>query len=125
MFYLLVSTCITWQCVADISADEYGVDRRLVRAMVMVESGGCKHIYNRKTKDYGCLQVNKVHLKGRKDMQRFSDYRFSIPEGVAIVSKLKRPCQYNLGKLGARKNPLTCAKYERKLKHYGWRKHGY
>jgi hypothetical protein len=112
---LLLKTCYTWQCVVGVSADHYKVPHLLLYKLVVVESTGCKYIYNRRSKDYGCLQVNRVHLKHSIDMQRFSDYRYSIPAGAAILAKAKSACAYHLGKAGVKRHAAACQRYKRKV----------
>lgn len=113
MLPLMILGCVSWTCVSDRSAEFWKVDTVTLRAIIQVESTGCKFIYNRKSGDSGCAQVNKVHFLGFRDMQLLSDYRFSIPIGAYLLSRTKRLCEYNLGRAGAKKYPESCLKYER------------
>jgi soluble lytic murein transglycosylase-like protein len=122
MLLTLLATCLTWQCAANVTADYYNIDRKLVYAIIMVESSGNIHVKPSKTKDYGIMQINRVNVK---DHRIYSDYKFQILYGVAILQQLKakryRVCRYNLG-IG----PMTpqrerfCVKYSARLKNFGY-----
>jgi len=83
----------------------------------MVESSGCKRIYNRRSGDYGCGQINKIHLHGFRDMQLFSDYKFSIPVAAYMLKKAKQDvCVYHLGTSGKKKFTKACETYTMKVR---------
>lgn len=117
MLSLIMQGCITWVCIANRSAEYHQVDPNLLIAIIQVESSGCKKIYNRRSNDYGCGQINKVHLQGFRDMQMFSDPKFSIPVAAYLLKKAKqKPCVYHLGTAGKKKFTKACEAYTIKVR---------
>jgi len=107
--------------MGNVAADYYGVDRKLVRAVILTESMGRANVVS-KTGDYGIMQVNKRNIK---DYRIYVDVRFQIVAGVEHLAKLKhkkhRPCTYNVGTAPFTQNRLkACVKYANKLKKYGY-----
>jgi hypothetical protein len=90
------------------------VDALLLAKMVVVESRGKPNAVNKKTGDYGIAQIN---LKSHPNITKACamDARCGLEAGARILAKAKRPCVYNLGAIGAKRNPKSCLRYEDKL----------
>lgn len=105
------------------AAIESNVSPELLWAIALVESSGCKFLYNSKTKDYGCLQINKVNLKGH-DLHLITNSPYhSAKIGAKILYKLKKYqvsepltwfCRYNVGNRPDKK-AKACLKYVNKV----------
>lgn len=125
MLLLQLSSCLTWMCMADVTADFFGVERPLVRAVIMTESSGRVNVVS-KTGDYGIMQVNKRNIK---DYRVYVDVKFQIIAGVEHLAKLRAKkhklknwsCRYNVGTAPLIGNRLkACTKYVNKLKYFGY-----
>lgn len=99
---------------------EYEVDPELVMRIVIVESKGRAKAYNKRTKDYGIMQVNKstAWLYGVKE-SCLLDWRCGLEAGIMILSDLQdyknyRHCTYNVGPKWKNK-PTACMAYEARL----------
>lgn len=111
---LLVSNCkgnhLPELAQAIVAQDE--VSPVLLAKVVIVESRCNPDAYNAETDDAGLMQLNKVH--GLSDTCRF-DWRCSLAHGARLLAQARRPCEYNLGRIGSLRNPKTCLHYEKKL----------
>ena len=123
MLLVLLSTCLTWQCTANVAADYHKIDRKLIYAIIMTESSGRMLIKPSKTRDYGIAQINKVNIN---DYRIYVDYKFNIMRAVELLKQHKRKgfrtCTFNIGT----KRPLSagrlkaCMIYTSKLKKHGY-----
>ncbi len=108
---------------------KYGVNPKLVKAIIAVESSNCKYNYNKRSKDYGCMQINIKNIHALKlDKQRLLvDHAYGIEHGIKILAQFKRYrhkepltwyCRYNVGtgKLVTRRGSL-CLQYANKVQN--------
>lgn len=106
-------------------ATKYGLEPKMLIALVELESSGNQYAYNKKTKDYGLLQVNQIHLgKGENPLCLMRDARLNLERGTKILVYMQKRyasrerdwmCRYNLGTrtlIGARYD--LCVKYIRR-----------
>ncbi len=95
-------------------AREENVDPMLLAKIVVIESRGNPSAINKRTKDYGIAQIN---LKSHPQVSEACamNKACGLRAGAKILAKTKRPCHFNLGKIGAKRNPKSCLQYERKL----------
>lgn len=117
---VMIASCLSWQCIANVSADHYKVDRQLVKAIIAVESTNCKFTQNKYTKATGCMQVGKVHAPDRLALEMLRNPKYGIPEGVKLLKTFRRTCDFNLGKRGTKIYLEACKRYKNKLKKVGW-----
>ena len=93
-----------------------GVDSILVAKVIMQESRGVATSTNKRTKDFGLMQVNEKTAKGLGITKAcLENWRCNLRQGVKLLAKANRPCAYNLGNAGSKKWPKSCIKYELKL----------
>jgi len=105
------------------TAAKYGIDPKLVLAIINVESSGCRFKVNKVSQDYGCMQVNIKNIKALKlDKHRLvSDDAYGIEQGIRILAGLRRfkhkepelwICRYNVGtgRISGKRKQL-CLKY--------------
>ncbi len=99
------------------NAQYFDVDYMTVTKVVLVESGGRAKAYNKRTKDYGIMQVNaKTARWYEADVECLFDWRCNLRLGVEILSNAKRLCSYNLGNSRLdEKRMVKCLVYERKV----------
>lgn len=98
-------------------SEQYDVDAETVARIIIVESGGRPGAYNKKTKDYGLMQLNAktMQLYGVKVSCAW-DWRCNLRTGALILSHTKRVCQYNVGTAPLHGTLLrNCLRYEKKL----------
>jgi len=98
-------------------AEQYDVDAETVARIIIVESRGMPYAYNKRTKDYGLMQLNArtMQLYGVK-MHCAWDWRCNLRTGALILSHTKRVCQYNVGTAPLHGTLLrNCLRYEKKL----------
>lgn len=111
---LLVSNCkgnhLPELAQAIIAQDE--VQPVLLAKVIIIESRCKPDAYNAESDDAGIMQLNRVH--GLSDTCRFN-WRCSLEHGARLLAQARRPCEYNLGRIGAMRNPETCLRYEKKL----------
>jgi soluble lytic murein transglycosylase-like protein len=93
-----------------------GVDATLVARLLKVESNCKANAVNKRTRDKGLMQVNRIHKISRECLL---DPRCGIRAGVSVLADMQkrvnfRPCVYNLGNK-VDDNPKTCYIYEKKL----------
>jgi soluble lytic murein transglycosylase-like protein len=98
----------------------YGVDEQLVMQIVVVESRGREKAFNKRTKDFGLMQINKATaaLYGFKE-SCLMNWRCNLEAGIIILRDLQdykkyRPCTYNVGPRWAKKEK-ACHRYEKAL----------
>ena len=122
MLLTMLSTCLTWQCAANVVADYHGFDRKLLYAVIKTESGGNVAVKVSRTHDYGIAQINKVNIS---DYKQLVDYKFNIMRAGELLAAIKqkgfRVCRYNLG-LGIMTagRELSCSIYQKKLQKFGY-----
>lgn len=93
-----------------------GVDSTLVAKVIMQESRGMATATNKRTKDFGLMQINEKTAAGLKITKEcLNNWRCNLRHGVKLLAKASRPCAYNLGAAGAIRWPKSCIKYETKL----------
>lgn len=99
------------------NAQYFDVDYMTVTKVILVESRGRAKAFNKRTKDYGLMQVNaKTASWYEADVKCLFDWKCNLRLGVEILSNAKRVCNYNLGnsRLNA-KRMRHCLVYERKV----------
>jgi len=109
--------------LADKAAKKYGLDPKLVKAIIAHESWNCKVMVG-ETGDIGCMQIKpSTALAMNMDIVRLqTDRAYSIEQGARVLAWFKRTygrkeprtwyCRYNVGTgtLEGRLGQL-CAKY--------------
>lgn len=98
-------------------AEEYDVNPETVARIIIIESRGLEHAYNKRTNDHGLMQLNgrTMQLYGIS-MHCAMSWRCNLHTGALILSHTKRVCQYNVGTAPLKGTLLkNCLKYERKL----------
>lgn len=104
------------------AAKEYKVDVMLLTKIMLLESMGKLQAVNKRTSDYGLMQINKSTAKLYNiNSNCFFNAKCNIYAGAMILSDLSRykkyrPCMYNLGPRVLKGDRLKkCLSYERKL----------
>lgn len=95
----------------------YDVDYMTITKVILVESRGRESAYNKKTHDYGLMQVNARTAESYEaGIGCLFDWQCNLRLGVEILSNAKRICNYNLGnsRLSA-KRMRKCLIYEKKI----------
>ena len=104
-------------------AGAVGVDPVFITRLVLLESRGVSHAYNKKTNDRGILQINKHTARAYKLQDNcITDMRCNLRAGIKILKDMKRSsrfrqCSYNLGNKVDRYKKV-CNDYERKLNSF-------
>ncbi len=98
---------------------KYGIDYRLLTSVLLLESRGVAAAYNKKTRDYGIMQINvkTAHAMGLS-MTCLMNYKCNIDAGAKIISTIDdgKICRYNVGTGNLLGRLLhNCARYERKV----------
>ncbi len=103
-------------------SDAYGVSPYTIMRIVLVESRGIPSAYNKRTKDYGLMQLNAHTMKVYGiSVTCALNWQCNLEAGIMILSEMQdiagyRVCMYNLGPKGRFKvNHLPCKKYETKI----------
>lgn len=98
-------------------SEQYDVDPELVVKIIIVESKGRAGAINKKSSDYGIMQVNKstAWLYGFSN-ECLMNWRCGLEAGIIVLSDLQdskkyRHCSYNTG-LKWEKKITACRKYE-------------
>lgn len=99
------------------------VDPVLVTRLVLLESRGLRHAYNKKTRDSGAMQINR-HTAAAYGLHSkcLYDTRCNIRAGIRILKDMQkwknyRVCSFNVGRnVDAKKE--KCYAYERKLNSF-------
>lgn len=99
------------------AANEYGVDPVVIARIIIVESRGKAKAVNKKTKDYGLMQINvNTAISMGISNTCLLDWRCNLKHGTEILSKFKRVCRYNVGTASLKGARLEkCLHYEKKL----------
>ncbi len=76
-----------------------GIDPELVRAIIRVESGFKIGAYNKKTRDYGLMQINITHINRLRLSKRrlLRDAHYNIQNGVKILVWFRDQYEHRLG----------------------------
>lgn len=98
-------------------AQYYDVDYTTITQVILVESRGREGAFNKRTKDYGLMQVNAHTAKAYEaDTGCLFNWRCNLRLGVEILSVAKRLCHYNLGPRHLTVTRMRkCLIYERKI----------
>lgn len=99
-------------------SNKYKVDPVLVAKIIVVESRGNPKAFNKRTQDYGLMQINVNTARSLGITQTcLFNWRCNLEQGAKILSSFNRPCRYNVGttKVLAGKRLQNCIRYERKL----------
>lgn len=111
------------------AADKYGLRVGLLKAIVGVESGWNQDAINRRTFDYGLMQINKVNLKAfGHTPTTIMDVRANVDVGARILKQLKNrfgteanwACRYQSGWGKEVPGSRTCKTYMVKLRENGY-----
>lgn len=100
-------------------SSQYEVDPVLVTRIVLLESKGIASAYNKRTNDYGLMQLNYHTMKAYGiSVTCAKDWKCNLESGIRILSDIKdkRTCRYNVGSGKLKSEKLKrCLSYERKL----------
>jgi soluble lytic murein transglycosylase-like protein len=98
-------------------AQYYDVDYMTVTKIILVESRGRESAYNKKTHDYGLMQINARTAKDYEaEVGCLFNWRCNLRVGVEVLSNAKRICAYNLGNSRLSEARMRkCLRYEKKL----------
>lgn len=99
-------------------AEAFGVEPQLAAAVILAESGGRAGAINSRTHDYGLMQINERQATQlRINKKCLMEWRCNMVYGIQHLSKLKRPCQYNVGQYRhiSGRFVAICEAYEAKL----------
>ena len=97
-------------------AVQQDVNPKLIAQVIMQESRGLEAAMNKRTHDYGLMQINERTAESMHiSVTCLFSWRCNLKQGVRILSKARRPCHYNTGATGALRWPLKCLSYETKL----------
>lgn len=99
-------------------AAKNGTSPVLIAQIIMTESNGNPNAFNAASKDHGLMQINERTAKAMKLTSTcLYNWKCNLAAGAKIVSKLKRPCAYNVGNAGSQKatRAKKCLYYEEKL----------
>lgn len=104
-------------------AEQYHVDAETLTRIIIIESRGLEHAYNRKTQDYGIMQLNARTIKAYGSSTPCAmQWTCGLRLGARVLRDMQkytgsaRACHYNVGTgslIDARLR--NCLKYERKL----------
>ncbi len=99
---------------------KYGIHYRLLTSVLLLESRGIASAYNKRTKDYGIMQINvKTARAMGLTMTCLMDYQCNVYAGARILSEINDGliCRYNMGTASVRygKRLIMCQAYERKV----------
>jgi soluble lytic murein transglycosylase-like protein len=96
----------------------YHISPVLLTQIILVESAGDPMAHNSNSDDHGLMQINRqtaamYHIS----YDCLYNWKCNLQHGAYIVSKLRRPCAYNLGNNGSKNKTKIklCLTYERKL----------
>lgn len=102
----------------------YNLPPKMLKRIVAVESANCKYRVNKRTKDFGCMQISEQTIKLYKwNFKTVSNNdKLNIVAAAILLSDLKKAfaqkepqtwsCRFNIG---WRKLPKTCSTYLHKL----------
>lgn len=102
----------------------YNLPPKLLKRIVAVESANCKYRVNKRTKDFGCMQISEQTIKLYKwNFKTVSNNdKLNLVAAAIILKDFKKltekrlgkkwPCSYNIG---FKKLPKICDNYLAKL----------
>jgi len=90
---------------------QYNLNAQKVLAVMLHESNGDTKAIG-PTGDYGLMQINKIHKLPNTEMLNPVS---NVAYGIKLLATSERICAYNLGNAGYKRNPRTCAKYEKSI----------
>lgn len=100
-------------------SDAYGVSPYTIARIILVESRGLPYAYNKRTNDYGLMQLNSHTMKAYGITKRCAlTWQCNLEAGIMILSEISdgRICRYNVGSGKLKTEKLKrCLKYEHKL----------
>lgn len=82
--------------------------QKILAVMLHESNGDIKAIGP--TGDYGLMQINKIHKLSNSELH---SPVANVSYGIKILASSERICAYNLGNAGYKRNPRSCAKYEK------------
>lgn len=95
---------------------QYNADPELLTRIILVESRGIANAYNSHSADHGLMQINSRTARAYGIPHScLYDWKCNLRAGARLVAKLRRPCHYNTGAVGAKKYPKQCLRYEKNL----------
>lgn len=111
------------------SANKYGLDANLLAAVAFVESGYFVGAVNKRSNDFGLMQVNLYNIRamGLSKERLLTDIEYSIDAGAQILAYFAKRyrkvegsewvCRYNIG-TRAKKGALAriCVRYSAKVR---------
>jgi len=85
--------------IVDKLSRKYRISPKIVRAVIHVESRGRVSAYNKRSKDYGLLQINEKNIKalGLDKKRLTTDYVYSLEQGIKILVWFKDRYESKLG----------------------------
>jgi|ERR1019366_894228 hypothetical protein len=100
-------------------SQEYDVDAMTIARIIMVESKGMEKAYNKRTQDYGLMQLN-VHSMAHYGISKVCamHWECNLEAGIMLLSEISdgRTCRYNVGSGKLIKGKLRrCIAYENKI----------
>ena len=100
-------------------SDAYGVSPHTIMRIVLVESRGIPSAYNKRTNDYGLMQLNGRTMKAYGITKTCAmNWYCNLEAGIMILSEISdgRTCRYNIGSGKLKAGKLKrCLVYERRL----------
>lgn len=95
----------------------YDVDYKTITQVILVESRGRESAYNKKTHDYGLMQVNARTARDyNANIGCLFNWKCNLRVGVEVLRNAKRVCNYNLGNSHLTvKRMRKCLRYEKKI----------
>lgn len=100
-------------------SDAYGVSPYTIMRIVLVESRGISSAYNKRTKDYGLMQLNERTMRAYGITKQCAlNWICNLEAGISILSDISdgRICRYNVGSGKLKTEKLKrCLKYEQRL----------
>lgn len=127
------AVCQSLEQHLDAASAKYGLDKQLLRSIASVESQNGLHRLNKRTIDYGVLQINYITAWRYKlnSARLYNDDAYSAEAGARILKDFHKrfgaqptwPCRWNIG-TGSLASPArnkACEKYLLKLKANGYK----
>lgn len=102
-------------------ASIYKVDALLLTQMVLIESKGEASAFNAKSMDHGLVQINQKTATARGLPKAcLYNWKCNLRFAANLISEQSkkanwRPCIYNVGRVGMKRYPKACLRYETKL----------
>jgi len=94
-----------------------GINYETVVRIVIIESRGRPYAFNKKSRDYGVMQINYYTARSMGlSKECLWDWRCNLHAGVSILASTRRVCYYNLGpKFLNEVRMRACKRYEDKV----------